>query len=653
VKLAALSVLAAWTVCAVLMVSQAWEGVEIRLFDWFSVVTAPRRSSLPITIIGIDEASIDKIGKPWPWPRDVHAQLVDRLVQAKASVIAFDVLFSEPASAQEDEAFARAIRSAGNVVLAADRSYMETAEVRQWHRIDPAPALGAAGAVAGVRATVLDEDAVIRVVPDDDDAFWRQVIHTLVRTRPGMVQEPYVASGSLLRHLGPARTFPYVSYHQVLSGDPAIPENFFKDQVVLIGRDVRATLAANSTVGDMFATPFLKTSHVLTPGVEIQATLIENALMGQTISPASIGHNILLLSVALAFGGMALVFWHPLRSGVLILLTAMGVAGLSAWLFTAHAYWQFTAAPVLGLVLSFSIMGAASYWGVRRRVTVLRRAFKKYVSADLVNEIVANQGNLKLGGDRRELTVLFCDLTGFTTLCEKLSPEGVADLINLYANEMTRIVMAHGGTVDKFIGDSVMAFWGAPLQDPQQALHAVNAAIAMQEAMDQLQPKFSAMGLTERLALRIGLHSGMAIVGNMGSDLRFEYTALGDTVNLASRLEGANKTYGTRILLSGSTAEQLGHAVGLRRVDRVRVKGKQVAVDIFTPCANERLVQLSELAWRAYDRRDYPAAAAAWTEVQVLDAYDPLAAVFESRLATLQKTPPPPDWDGATLLDKA
>lgn len=648
-KLAALAVLASWALCTLLIFSLHWQAVELKLFDALSVSTAPRRSSLPITIIGIDEASIAAIGKPWPWPRDVHARLIDKLVHARASVIAFDLVLSEPGGAEEDRTLADAIRSAGNVVLAADHAFTETATVRQWRRVDPLPQFTEAGALAGAKAIVLDNDAVIRLVPDDDDSFWRQVVRVLVKERPGMVQEPAVPSGALLRHLGPARTFPYVPYHQALDGNPALPESFFADQVVLIGRDIRATLNANAAQGGTYATPFLQTSRMLTPDVEIQATAIENALMGQVIVPVSGRWNLFVLTLSLLLAAPVLLFWHPMRSAFLLLALGAAIVVGSVWLFAYQGVWQFTGIPLLALLSSFAIMGSGSYWTERQRVSALRTAFGKYVSADLVDEIIANQGQLKLGGERRELTVLFCDLTGFTTLCENLSPEAVADVVNLYANEMTRVIMDHGGTVDKFIGDSVMAFWGAPLADPGHAVHAVRAAMAMQKAMESLQARFLAMG-TQRLTLRIGIHSGPAIVGNMGSDLRFEYTALGDTVNLASRLEGANKVYGTTILVSGSTAALLQPSVGLRRVDRARVKGKQVAVDVFTPCSDTHVNRSSEVAWSAYERRDWRAAAAEWSGLLALDACDGVAALLLRRLAGLEASPPPPEWDGSAAL---
>ena len=496
---------------------------------------------------------------------------------------------------------------------------------------------------------MLDDDAVIRLVPDSEDSFWQQTVRVLLRVRPGLVPEPQLAQGAMIRHLGPPRTFPYVSYHQVLTGDPAIPAEFFKDQVVLIGKDVRASLIANAAHGDTVATPFLKVSRALTPRVEIQATLIENVLMGRTIQPASTAYNLAVLSIAALAGWLALMFWRPLRSSLLVVIAALIAVGVSLVSFVTVGTWQFTVAPVTALLLALGFMTAGTFWMERQRVHELRRSFKKYVSADLVDQIVANEGRVKLGGERREITVLFCDLTDFTVMCERLAPEVVSDVINLYTSEMSRVVMSHGGTVDKFIGDSVMAFWGAPLDDAEHALHATLAAVEMQAAMELLQPRFIELG-AERMTLRVGVHSGQAIVGNMGSQLRFEYTALGDTVNIASRLEDANKLFGTHILLSGSTAGQLKNAVSLRRVDRVRVKGKQQAIDIYTPSHNEYLVETTEKAWAAYVRQNWATARALWSDIAALDDHDPLARVFEARIAALEAAPPVKAWDGATDL---
>jgi adenylate cyclase len=444
---ASVSVLLAWALCFGLTWTPLWYLVESQVFDTLTVAFAPQRSVLPITIIGIDEASFTQLGKRWPWPRDMHARLVDRLVQAGASVIAFDVMFSERGDPEGDTAFAQAIARAGNVVLAADQEYAETTYTKQWMRADPIIEFTSAGAMTGLATTTLDPDTVVRVVPQSDDAFWRQAIRSLIKARPGSVQEPYVPPDAMLRHLGLAsKVFPYASYYQVLNGDPSIPGDFFADQMVLIGRYVRAN-PETGLQGDSFATPFLRSSRLMTPGVELQATLIENALMGQTIQPVPVWQNVAMLTLALLSAWPALVYWHPVRSASVVLVIGLAVAGLSAWLFRDHNLWLASATPVVALVLAFISTGTGSYWNERRRAAQIRSAFEKYVSSDVVGDIVAHPDRLKLGGERRELTVLFSDLAGFTSMSEKLSPEAVADVINLYLNEATKIVMSHGGTV--------------------------------------------------------------------------------------------------------------------------------------------------------------------------------------------------------------
>ena len=650
-KLMFFSVFAGWMLSAAALFSPVWQPVELKVFDVLSVFTSPKKSVLPITIIGIDEASFTQLGVRWPWPRDMHAQLVDRLTQSGAAVIAFDVLFPEPGSTNEDDAFARSIAAAGNVVLAADNVYHETDVSRQWLRMDPVSLFTLAGAATGLATMTLDGDTVARRMSEADDAFWREAIRTLIRSRPGSVEEPYIPPGAMMRHLGPAHTFPYVSYYQVLNGDPSIPPDFFVDQIVLIGRDVRASPELGAAQADTFATPFLMTSGLLTTGVEIQATQIENALMGQTIQPVSPALNILAITSILLLAMPLLFFWHPLRSTALALLLGSATIGVSVWLFAAYNLWLATATPLLALAIAFLSTGVGSYFTERRRAGEIRSAFSKYVSSEVVEEMIAHPEQLKLGGHRREVSVLFSDLAGFTSMSEKLTPDAVANVINLYLNAMTRIIMAHEGTVDKFIGDAVMAFWGAPMDDAEHALHAVQSAIAMQEAMRDMQPQFQALGV-DVLKLRIGINSGPAIIGNMGSDLRFDYTAIGDTVNLASRLEGANKAYGTNIMLANSTAEIVKGRIPLRQIDRVRVKGKNVPVDVFIPCEDAALIAATERAWAAYLARDWNGARACWQEIREIAPDDSLIAVFEKKIAAHESSPPSSDWDGSIALDK-
>lgn len=627
-----------------------WQVVENWLFDRLTIVTAPEKSVLPITIIGVDEASFSQIGQQWPWPRNLHARLVERLAAEGAAVIAFDTVFSEETSPAQDGEFARAIGSSHNVVLSADHAYRETSMLRQWIRVDPLPAFIAAGAVSGLTSAVIDGDAVVRRFPDAEDIFWRRVIHVLQRERPELGVAGDIPGGAMIRHLGPTHTFPYVSYYQVLAGGDAIPPGFFKDQIVLIGRDVRASPEVGSAQSDLFATPFLGASQLLTPGVEIQATLIENALTGRALQPLGFAWTSAVLVACAILALPALRRWHPLWSGVWITVLAAATIGASCWLFVDRSQWLPVISTLLTLTLMYVGMGMLSYFVERRRAWQIKTTFSKYVASEVVEQMVANPDLVRLGGERRELTLLFSDLAGFTSMSERLPPEAVARVINLYLTEVTRLIIASGGTVDKFIGDAVMAFWGAPLDDPQNADHGVETAIAMQQAMDRLQPQFAKMGAGV-VALRIGLHSGPAIVGNMGSEERFDYTALGDTVNLAARLEGVNKTYGTRILLSAATSAALTKPRALRPVDRVRVKGKELPVDIFTPCDDPRLVAQTEGAMAAYLVADWTAARAAWVELRANYPDDTLAPVFLDRIDEFERNAPA-SWDGSVALEK-
>jgi adenylate cyclase len=268
----------------------------------------------------------------------------------------------------------------------------------------------------------------------------------------------------------------------------------------------------------------------------------------------------------------------------------------------------------------------------------------------VVDEMIAHPERLVLGGQKRELTLMFTDLAGFTSISEKLTPEQVSHLLNRHLTEMTRIVIAHSGTVDKFIGDAVMAFWGAPLEDLEQARHACEAAIAMQQKMDELRKELVAEGLPP-VYMRIGVHTGPAVVGNMGSEERFDYTAIGDTVNLASRLEGANKAYGTNILVSEATARGLKGTLALRVVDNVRVKGKLEPVQVFTIDADDEVDSLTEKGVSAFRARRWEESTSFWRALLMRRPQDSLALLYLQRIADFRAEPPATDWDGSFALD--
>jgi adenylate cyclase len=303
-----------------------------------------------------------------------------------------------------------------------------------------------------------------------------------------------------------------------------------------------------------------------------------------------------------------------------------------------------------GTIAAYGGFGGVAFLAERRRRDEMRRAFALYVSPEVVDHVMADPERLKLGGERREITALFSDLQGFTTLSERLDAEQVARILNMHFTRATAIIKRHGGSVNRFMGDGIMATWGAPLDDPEQAVHACRAACEVQEDMNALRARLAADGLPP-IHLRIGLHTSVAVVGNLGSSDRFDYTAIGDGVNLAARLEGVNKLYGTGILVSGETVGRLRGAVPMRSVDRVIVKGKTEAVEIFTPCADPAVVEVNARAIAAWRERRWDDAEALWKQVAALHPDDSIARIYLERIVAA-RVAPAASWRDAIELEK-
>jgi adenylate cyclase len=560
----------------------AWQALERKGFDTLTRLTAPGDSTQPIVLVAINEESFDALKLRWPWPRGTHAELLDRLTLGGAAVVAFDVLLADASDPKEDQAFADAIRRAGNVVLAADFTYHETQSARLWRRTEPLALFTDAGAVSGLATVPLDPDQFVRAIPGEPDAFWRQVVKILQVRVPSLAVPPLPEAGALIRYLGATGVHPVVPYHLVLAATPEELKGAFEGRIVIVGRDLRAAPELGMAQADLFATPFIAEAGGLQSGIRIHATIVENALTGAAIG-AQAWFGILLANLAAALAA-ALAFRRaslPLGALAAVLLGAAVVA--IAWAAFAHGHrWLPFAAPLAVIAGAWLAHLARAYLAERARKQEVQRAFSLYVAPTVVDQLLADPKRLALGGEMREITIMFTDLRGFTKLTEKTAPDVVSRVLTEHFTEMTDIILAHGGTVIQFIGDAIMAFWGAPLDDPDHRLHAVQAAVDMQRGMAKLRNDLAAQGLPE-IHMRVGINTGRAVVGNMGSRRRFAYSALGDCVNLASRLEGTNKAYGTRILVSGETAKGVGDAVPLRRVDLVRVSGKTEAVEIFAP----------------------------------------------------------------------
>lgn len=625
--------------------------LELLGFDLLTVASAPERIDAPIVVVGVDEPSFAEFNLQWPWPRALHARLIGELKAAGAAVIAFDVLFPEPSTDADDARLAEAIRRAGNVVLASDLVYQDSGQYQQAMQVEPLALLREAGAQSGMASVSFDPDLVVRSIPMQRDAFWREVVRVYERGIPQAAAGTRDPPGELIRYLGPDHAFRYVSYYQAAAPDQFLPPGTFKGKIVLVGNDLKAALGPQPKQADAFATPYSSVTRMMTPGVEIHANLVANALAQRAIREAPRLVQILAIGIAVLLMAFGAGEWQTLRSSLLALAVMSVTVGLTVWLFVARDLWLPSIAALLAAAGMYVVQVAAGYLRERRQRKQIERAFRFYVAPEIVKEMTEHPERLVLGGVRRELTVMFTDLAGFTNFSEQMEPEQVAELLNEYLTVMTGIVLGHGGTVDKFIGDAIMAFWGAPLPDAEQAFHACQAAVAMQAEMSRLRARFEAKAMPQ-LRMRTGIHSGAAVVGNMGSSDRFDYTAIGDNVNLASRLEGVNKHYGTDVLISADTARQVAERMSLRRVDRVIVKGRTQPIDIYTFCDDEELARLSDRALSHCARRQWEQALAACRQILERDPGDSIARTLLDRIEGFGGNPPPPDWDGSTALEK-
>ncbi len=449
----------------------------------------------------------------------------------------------------------------------------------------------------------------------------------------------------LINYYGPARTFETYSFVDVLHN--RLPEDTFHDKIVLLG----ATAAG---LGDTFVTPFFQAL----PGVERHATIIANILRGDalqrrdTTAWRDLGAIVVLGLVTGWLGSILPWLWGM----VVTLLLAAGYVVLNVLALTRLGLWINLLFPFLTVVITYGVVTLYKYLTEARQRRMLRRAFRYYLDPTVVEQVSQHPERLALGGEQRELTVLFSDIRDFSTFSEGLIPEDLVQLLNEYFNAMTKAVVADDGTVDKYIGDAIMAIYGAPLPQPDHAYRACHTALRMLDDLQGLQPHWHERGLPV-IHIGIGINSGSMVVGNMGSDLRFAYTAMGDGVNLGSRLEGANKEYGTRIIISEATWEYVKDRLATRELDVIRVKGKVHPTRIFevlgelpfTPPQTTLVRRFAE-GLQAYRARQWQAAIHLFQEV-LQDAPDDYPSqLYMQRCQELQTTPPPADWDGVYTM---
>ncbi|MDF1486302.1 adenylate/guanylate cyclase domain-containing protein [Ramlibacter sp. H39-3-26] len=629
--------------------SRSWDAVEFKTFDLLTALSAPQDArGLPIVVLAIDEPTFQELQTQWPFPRGLHARLLQRLRADGATAVGFDVVFSEPGAPQDDDAFEAALRGgAPSVVLAGYEERIDNDQAVLWTQVAPLARFTRAGAETGDIGVRPDDDYVVRRRPAGEDTFSARLAAHAGPSGGG-------GGGGFIAYLGPRGTIDTRSYYQAL--EPGLlPAGFFRGKTVLVGRSARTAAELQTARADTFNSPFAaaQAGDRLFPGVELQATLVANRLTGDGLHAVPglwTAAGVLALCAALVWWGTGA---HPWVGAGLAGALVAATLGLSWALFTVARLWLPPLLPAAALLAVYAATALLGYLAVRRRAAQTRAMFAQYVPPEVVDRLVEHPEQMRLGGAEREVTLMFTDLASFTAMAERLSAEQTVEVLTEYFGAMTPVIHRHRGTVDKFIGDAIMAFWGAPLDDAGHAAHALAAAVEMQQAMEALAARLRARRLPP-IGMRIGLHSARVVVGNVGSATRFSYTAIGDGVNLAARLEGANKAFGTGILLSGATAALLDDdtRAGLRALDDVVVQGKSAPVRVYTPCADAGVRQRSAAALDDFTARRWDAAAAHLRALLERLPGDKAALHLLARIDAARRLPPDTPWSPAVALDK-
>lgn len=685
------------------------------VFDGFQRA-APRAATADpgVLVVDIDEASLARVGQ-WPWPRDQMGQLVDTVGSLGAAAIAFDMVFTEPdrtslgpqlkrlqaqgiaiqvapnAPLDNDQLFAEAI--ARNPVVMGVALSSETGRALSpplaglsFAGSDPRaylpafegglsnlPVLTAAATGIGSFSFPPARDNIIRAMPlvasadgqlypglgvealrvaqsasglllRSSDASGERAAGPLALTavKVGMLELPAAADGRFRIHYSAMPHMTVIPAWQLLQGDAAAWADKVEGRVVLIG---------TSAIGlrDIVATPLAAAE----PGVNVHAELIDQALNQQFLQRPdwARGAEVLVAVVSSLLLLLVLAGARPLLSSLAFALLLGGVFGLAWWAYTRHA-WLLDPLPALLCLLAVfvSMMPTLLFVGNREKRFV-RSAFSRYLSPALVERLSHDAQALQLGGETRQITVLFSDIRGFTALSENLSPDALTTLLNDFLTPMTDVLLAHEATIDKYIGDAIMAFWNAPVDIAAHPRKACLAALGMAAAVDALNRERGSA-----LRIGVGLNMGEACVGNLGSQQRFSYSAIGDTVNLASRVESLTKYYGVTLMVTDAVRAEAADLAYVE-VDRVRVVGRNEPVQLFALLGDAQLAQQSEFASLAqahaqvlalYRGGDFCAALNALQLLRMQTCAASLSALHALYVQRLEQLiiHPPTQWDG-------
>ncbi len=668
------------------------QPLEVKTWDmrarWFAKASPATDS---IRLIFLDQASLDwgknENGLSWPWVRSAYVPILDFCRRAGARSLSFDVVMTEPSTYEDDVAFGAAVRANGRVVQA----YFPVGETTTWPALYPSPyppdepllsspsssnrppsatfpipEIATNAALLAHVGANLDVDGVIRraslftlmdrrFIPSL--GFAPMLINA---PRPTVAVEPHRLSLAcskvpldanrlaLLRFRGPSQTHQTVNAKAVIQSElnleagqkPLIDPSFFKDKYVFFGFTAHGLY-------DLRTTPMGKAY----PGTEIHATALDNLLANDFMTdvPRQAALSLTLFLCLLA--GAAVRLCRSATASAVLLISFLLIPFALSWSLYPAGYWMPFVAPEAGVGLALVVALTTNYAAEGRQKRFIKGAFSQYLSPVVIEQLVKNPEKLTLGGEKKPLSILFSDVKGFTSISETLDAQALTSLLNTYLTAVTAIIYEEGGTIDKYEGDAVIAFWNAPLDMPDHALRAVRAAIRYQDKLRELRPSLREK-FGHDLFVRIGLNTGPVVIGNMGSLQRFNYTFLGDAGNLAARLEGINKQFGTPILVSKFTRDQAGGEFAFRKIARVGVVGRKEPVDVFEPMShqswelNKSVFEPFENALALFEKGNF---SGMLDKITPLAARDPVADSYRRKCEELLRHPPA-RWEGVWLM---
>lgn len=650
---------------------QFTQDLENATIDLRILAFAPEtEASDRVVMVWLDEDTMSKLPYRSPVPRDFLRKLNDQLAKASPTAVAYDIYFKDPSFKAADRALAKSLSRSNAYAVEPMRN---SSDGKFEGVVDPPmdlfmKALKGAG-LADLPIGAFDTKVrKARFSYDTDKGATPTLAALLYETATGTKADAAVHAGShftpyfgddgslLIRYAGPPSTVgagsnSFKVFSAGLVADGVVPASWFKDKIVLVG-------AAYDDLMDAYPTPYYSrsTDFARMNGVEIHANVLSQLLTGSFYRGFAPWQLWLMVAVLAALCAACVLFLSPFKAGPIVVVAAAAVPAVAVYVFKDAGVVVPVVLPIIGvvLVLGLGILVRALAEGKQKKF--IKQVFARYVPKAVVERIAENPRLATLGGENRIVTSMFTDIASFTSISERMHPTEVVRFLNEYLGCVNEVILKHGGTIDKYEGDAVIAFFNAPLDVQDHESAALRSAVEIQEATAKVSASWSER-LGCKLTTRIGIHTGNAVVGNLGSEGRFDYTAIGDTINLASRLEGTNKFYGTRVLASEDAVRVAPPDVIVRPVDCVRVKGRKKPVSVFEVMGSamkidsvirDKLVRPYKEAYALFDERKLERAVKVLTELSGRYPDDGPSRMLLKRCRHAEQHP---NWDLITTME--